>query len=112
MRRPRGTHTRSWNSPSIKMADWYSGPRRNKPGSNAGTRRALLAAGVFLANGVCALAAAPDSGKVTAVRYWSLGDITRVAIEVSSDFTYKYSELTNPTRLFFDIYGAHPQLVG
>jgi len=69
-----------------------------------------LAAGVFVMTGVCAIAAAPDSGKVTAVRFWSLGDVTRIAIEVSSDFTFKYNHLSDPERLFFDIHGAHPDL--
>ncbi|HSR06010.1 MAG TPA: hypothetical protein VLM42_02565, partial [Bryobacteraceae bacterium] len=60
--------------------------------------------------GVCSAAAAPDSAKVTSVRFWSLGDVTRIAIEVSSDFTFKYSHLTNPERMFFDIHGARPQI--
>ncbi len=55
-------------------------------------------------------AAAPDSGKVTAVRFWSLGDVTRIAIEVSSDFTFKYNHLSDPERMFFDIHGARPDL--
>ena len=70
----------------------------------------MLAAGVFVMTGVCASAAAPDSGRVTAVRFWSLGDVTRIAIEVSSDFTFKYSHLPDPERMFFDIHGAHPDL--
>jgi N-acetylmuramoyl-L-alanine amidase len=70
----------------------------------------MLAAGVFVLTGVCATAAAPDSGSVTAVRFWSLGDVTRVAIEVSSDFTFKYNHLSDPERLFFDIHGARPNL--
>lgn len=69
-----------------------------------------MAAGVFVMTGVCAIAAAPDSGKVTAVRFWSLGDVTRIAIEVSSDFTFKYNHLSDPERLFFDIHGARPDL--
>jgi N-acetylmuramoyl-L-alanine amidase len=89
------------------MAGWFSGPRRNNPG----IRRAFLAAGVFLTAAVCSPAAAPDSGKVTAVRFWSLGDVTRIAIEVSSDFTFKFSQLAAPARLFFDIHGARPQMV-
>jgi N-acetylmuramoyl-L-alanine amidase len=69
---------------------------------------------------VCALAAASlafaassssPPGKVTAVRFWSLGDVTRVAIEVSSDFHYKSDRLENPDRLFFDIQGARPAMV-
>ena len=70
----------------------------------------MLAAGVFVMTGVCAPAAAPDSGKVTAVRFWSLGDVTRIAIEVSSDFTFKYNHLADPERMFFDIHGARPNL--
>ncbi len=89
------------------MSDRFLKPRKN----NSGIRRAFLAAGVFLLAGVCSAAAAPDSAKVTAVRFWSLGDVTRIAIEVSSDFTFKYSELTGPERMFFDIHGARPQMI-
>lgn len=88
------------------MLDRFPESRKN----SSGIRRALLASSVFLAVGVCSTAAAPDSAKVTAVRFWSLGDVTRIAIEVSSDFTFKYSQLTNPERLFFDIHGARPQI--
>ena len=70
----------------------------------------MLAASVLVMTGVCATAAAPDSGKVTAVRFWSLGDVTRIAIEVSSDFTFKYNHLSDPERMFFDIHGARPDL--
>jgi N-acetylmuramoyl-L-alanine amidase len=51
-----------------------------------------------------------ENGKVTAVRFWSLGDVTRVAVEVSSDFTFKYNRLTDPERLFFDLSGTVPRL--
>jgi len=88
------------------MADWFSEPRKN----NSGIRRTLVVTCIFLTASVCS-AAAPDSAKVTAVRFWSLGDVTRIAIEVSSDFTFKYSQLSNPERLFFDIHGARPQMV-
>ena len=70
----------------------------------------MIAAGAFLMLGVCASAASSDSGKVTAVRFWSLGDVTRIAIEVSSDFTFKYNHLSEPERMFFDIHGARPSL--
>jgi N-acetylmuramoyl-L-alanine amidase len=87
------------------MADWFSEPRKN----NSGIRRTILAAGVFVMTGVCATAA--DSGKVTAVRFWSLGDVTRIAIEVSSEFTFKYNHLSDPERMFFDIHGARPDMI-
>lgn len=45
------------------------------------------------------------------MRFWSLGDLTRVAIEVSSDFKYRSERLPNPDRLVFDIQGARPVMV-
>jgi N-acetylmuramoyl-L-alanine amidase len=53
---------------------------------------------------------AADAGRVTSVRFWSLGDITRVAIEVSSPFTFTADHLSNPERVFFDIRGARPEV--
>ena len=74
--------------------------------------RSKRLAGLFLAASLCFGAGThPAPGKVTAVRFWSLGDVTRIAIEVSSDFHYKSERLDNPDRLFFDIHGARPDLV-
>jgi N-acetylmuramoyl-L-alanine amidase len=50
------------------------------------------------------------TASVTSVRFWSLGDVTRIAIEVSSDFTFRSERLLAPERLFFDIHGARPDL--
>jgi N-acetylmuramoyl-L-alanine amidase len=50
------------------------------------------------------------AAKVTAVRFWSLGEVTRVAVEVSSEFQFKSDRLPNPDRLFYDIQGAKPRL--
>jgi N-acetylmuramoyl-L-alanine amidase len=84
------------------MAGCISGRRR---------RIAALAAGILTASALCAGPTTNAPGKVTAVRFWSLGDVTRVAIEVSSEFRYKSDRLTNPERLFFDVQGAKPQMV-
>ena len=73
--------------------------RRSKSGLSIG----------FFAAAVLSLGA--QGSKVTAVRFWSLGDVTRVAIEVTSDFHYKSQRLTGPDRLFFDIQGAKPEMV-
>ena len=40
---------------------------------------------------------------VTAVRYWSLGEVTRIAIQTTGEFTYKYRRLSNPERIYFDV---------
>src|SRR5262249_53786769 len=79
------------------------------PGSSS--FRCYLAASCAMLVSACALAQSP-SGRVTAVRYWSLGEITRIAIEIEADgeFHFRSDQLENPDRLFFDVVGASPQL--
>jgi N-acetylmuramoyl-L-alanine amidase len=45
---------------------------------------------------------------VTAVRHWSLPDVTRVAIEVSGEFKFRTDQLHEPERVYFDILNARP----
>lgn len=47
--------------------------------------------------------------RITAVRFWSLGDVTRVAIETDGETRYHAERLDNPERLFFDLQDTHPQ---
>ncbi len=47
---------------------------------------------------------------VTAVRFWSLGGVTRIAIETDGDFQVKSDRLDNPDRLFFDLSDTRPVL--
>src|SRR5436305_221510 len=47
---------------------------------------------------------------VTAVRNWSLSDVTRIAIEVSGDFKFRTDRLHNPERVYFDILNARPRI--
>src|SRR5690348_12965401 len=54
--------------------------------------------------------AARAQQSITAVRFWSLGDVTRVAIEASGAFEFKPNRLVNPDRLFFDLPGTVPAL--
>src|SRR5690242_6306412 len=49
---------------------------------------------------------------VTAVRNWALGDVTRVAIEISGDFEYRTDRLQNPDRVYYDILNARPYVEG
>ncbi len=51
------------------------------------------------------------SGKVSDVRFFSLADATRVAVEVTTDFEYRSDRLSNPDRLFFDIQGVKPSRI-
>jgi|HigsolmetaAR201D_1030396.scaffolds.fasta_scaffold14926_2 N-acetylmuramoyl-L-alanine amidase len=50
--------------------------------------------------------AAAQTLAVTAVRHWSLGDVTRIAIETNGPFEFHHEKLSNPDRLFFDIQGS------
>jgi N-acetylmuramoyl-L-alanine amidase len=50
--------------------------------------------------------------QVTAIRFWSLADVTRVAIETNGEFQYKSDHIPNPDRIFFDLIGARPHLGG
>ena len=57
------------------------------------------------------LAAASDpQHHVTAVRFWSLGDVTRVAIETDGEFEILSDHLSDPERIFFDLSGTTPAL--
>ncbi len=54
---------------------------------------------------------ADTTGRVTDVRFWSLYDATRVAVEVTGEFEFRYDRLTSPDRIFFDISGVKPARV-
>ena len=65
-----------------------------------------------LAISVSLLAAQDDHEpmrSVTAVRTWTLSDVTRIAVEVSGDFTFRTDRLHNPERVYFDVLNARPR---
>jgi N-acetylmuramoyl-L-alanine amidase len=68
--------------------------------------RKLWAAPVVLVAIVGAEGVGPHA--VTAVRHYSVGDVTRIAVEVSADFDYRTDRLHNPERVYFDILNARP----
>jgi N-acetylmuramoyl-L-alanine amidase len=49
---------------------------------------------------------------VTAVRHWSLSDVTRIVVEVSGDFEYRSDRLHDPERIYFDLLDARPRVQG
>ena len=69
---------------------------------------ALLASVCLLTSAATPIPAASLS--VTAVRFWSLNDVTRVAIEVSGEFHYSSDRIPNPDRMFFDIRQSRSKL--
>jgi N-acetylmuramoyl-L-alanine amidase len=47
---------------------------------------------------------------VTAVRFWSLGEVTRIAVETDGDFRVHSDRLEDPDRIFYDLSGTKPSL--
>jgi len=52
----------------------------------------------------------PGQHTVSAVRHWSLTDVTRVVVEVSGDFNFVTERLHNPERVYFDIPNSRPHI--
>src|SRR5580700_2683825 len=70
----------------------------------------LAGALLFASLGILLAADAPEPHHVTAVRFWSLGGVTRIAIEADGDFEVKTDHLDNPDRIFYDLTGTKPVL--
>ncbi len=50
----------------------------------------------------------PRSPRVEGIRFWSFGDVTRVAIETSGDYKLYSESIEKPNRVFFDLTGLQP----
>ncbi len=50
----------------------------------------------------------PRSPRVEGIRFWSFGDVTRVAIETTGDYKLYSESIEKPNRVFFDLTGLAP----
>ncbi len=91
------------------MAGCISRPFR-APSSRVAALLSVLLAASAVSIAADKSADSSEAARVTAVRFWSLGDTTRIAIEVSGDFHFKSERLDKPDRLFFDVFGARPEM--
>jgi N-acetylmuramoyl-L-alanine amidase len=46
--------------------------------------------------------------RVQAVRFWSFGDVTRIAIETTGEYRLASDQIENPARVYFDLNGLRP----
>ncbi len=46
--------------------------------------------------------------RVDAIRFWSFGDVTRIAIETQGPYHFTSDSVDNPSRVFFDLNGLRP----
>src|SRR5438067_2136033 len=63
----------------------------------------------MIAIGTLAMPAVAEE-TVSAVRFWSLTDVTRVAVEATGPFDFRFDRLVNPDRIFFDFPGTTPAM--
>ncbi len=48
------------------------------------------------------------SARVQAIRYWSFGDVTRIAIQTEGDYKIFSDQIEKPARVYFDLTGLRP----
>ncbi len=74
------------------------------------SRRILSLAAVVAAAGIGSPSYQLDAAepRIEAIRFWSFGDVTRIAIETHGDYHMTSDHLDNPPRLFFDLHGLRP----
>ncbi len=82
-------------------AGGFGGPRK-------GT---IIPLGWGLAVLLCLASAAQAEVAVSSVRYWSLVDTTRIAVETNGPFSYRSDRLSEPARVFYDLRGARFHLI-
>jgi N-acetylmuramoyl-L-alanine amidase len=45
--------------------------------------------------------------RIEGIRFWSFGDVTRIAIETSGEYKLSTDQIENPSRVYFDLNGLH-----
>ncbi|HEX7363127.1 MAG TPA: N-acetylmuramoyl-L-alanine amidase [Bryobacteraceae bacterium] len=54
------------------------------------------------------LQAQPAAASVQGIRYWSFGDVTRIAVQTQGAYTLHYAQIASPPRVYFDLTGLQP----
>jgi N-acetylmuramoyl-L-alanine amidase len=73
--------------------------------------RRILSTAVIAATALCAqppALAVDTTPRITAIRFWSFSDVTRVAIEIKGPYRLVSDHLDSPPRLVFDLKGILP----
>ena len=74
--------------------------------------RRFLSTAIVAATALCAqqprVAAPASEPRIEAIRFWSFGDVTRVAIEIKGEYRLAADRLDSPPRLVFDLKGLRP----
>jgi len=89
--------------PLVGQASWPAQRQRQRQAGRPVLLVFLLAGGLWAGD-------PSETHHVTAVRFWSLGDVTRIAVETDGQFVVHSDRLDNPIRLFYDLVGTKPTL--
>src|SRR5438093_4892156 len=74
-------------------------------------RQALISTLLLASTGVvCRAQHSQPQLEVTAVRFWTFAEVTRIAVETNGEFRFRSDKLYNPDRLFFDLLGTKPRM--
>jgi N-acetylmuramoyl-L-alanine amidase len=74
------------------------------------SRRILSFAAVLAAARLCSPSYQLDAAeaRIEAIRFWSFGNVTRIAVETHGEYHITSDHLDNPPRLFVDLRGLRP----
>ena len=50
----------------------------------------------------------PGASRVQAIRFWSFGDVTRIAIQTEGEYKLVSDQIESPPRVYFDLSGLRP----
>jgi N-acetylmuramoyl-L-alanine amidase len=65
---------------------------------------------ILLLASLCFAQHSPQQLEVTAVRFWTFAEVTRIAVETNGEFRFRSDRLDNPERLFFDLLATKPRM--
>lgn len=82
------------------------GLARFAPKFRISRRIAVRAAAALIA--LQPLAARSQEPRVEAIRFWSFGDVTRIAVQTEGEYKLFSDQIQNPARLYFDLSGLRP----
>lgn len=63
---------------------------------------------VLAASFICAQTNQQRSPHIEGIRFWSFGDVTRIAVETTGDYKLYTEQIEKPNRVFFDLTGLQP----
>lgn len=72
------------------------------------TRNLLPLALALTASGASRSSVQVVTPRVEAIRFWSFGDVTRIAIQTYGEYTLAKDQIEHPSRVYFDLNGLRP----